>query len=425
MKTKSLFLSLLLCSSAVFPLLAQQLEDKVYKDHIQSVRLFPAGVTFDASIDAPVVPLRSGKPLLLLFDDLAFDPELYTAKLIHCDADWQKSQLKDNDFSPTFNEFNIQNYEYSVNTRIPYIHYRFELPPVTKSGNYIVKVYRQRDESDVILTKRFMVYEEIFKVGAAIVPPSQTADRRNSQQINLTVNYSAGEVTNPEGQIKILIRQNQRWDNAKLLSKPTFMNESSKILRYESFDGGNTFDAGNEFRFFDLRFIRANGVNIANMRVEPDVIFADGTIDKPRPETAYSQYLDLNGQYLVETKDRLGGDPEVESEYILMTFRLAIEQKSEPVYLLGALTNWGKATEAKMEWDPKMGVYTTSLLAKQGWYDYQYAYSVDGKFEPQSFEGSYFETENEYEVLVYFRNLGSRYDQLVGYIYLHPNRRRL
>ncbi len=410
---------------AVLQLFAQQLEDKVYKEHIQSVRLFPAGVTFDASLDAPVVPLLNGKPLVLLFDDLAYDPELYTAKLIHCDADWQKSQLKDNDFSPTFNEFNIQDYEYSVNTRIPYIHYRFELPRVTKSGNYILKVYRQRDETDVILTKRFMVYEEIFKVGAAIVPPSQTSDRRNSQQINIVVNYSAGEVTNPEEQIKVLMRQNQRWDNAKYLAKPTFLNESSKILRYESFDGANTFDAGNEFRFVDLRFIRANGVNIADIRVETDVIFADGNINKPRTDGAYSQYLDLNGQYLIETKDRPGGNPEIESEYMLMTYRLAIAQSAEPVYLLGSLTNWGKAPEAKMEWDPKMGVYTTSLLAKQGWYDYQYAYLENGEFNPQDFEGSYFETENEYEVLVYFRNLGSRYDQLVGYIYLHPNRRRL
>jgi hypothetical protein len=110
---------------------------------------------------------------------------------------------------------------------------------------------------------------------------------------------------------------------------------------------------------------------------------------------------------------------------MLMTFRLAIAEDSDPVYLLGSLTNWGKAPEAKMEWDPKMSVYTTSLLVKQGWYDYQYAYLRNGAFDTKPFEGSYFETENEYEVLVYFRNLGSRYDQLVGYIYLHPNRRRL
>lgn len=424
MKTKLLFLSFLLSSATIPQLFSQQLQDKVYKDHIQSVRLFPTSEAFDASLNAPIVSLKSGITLTLLFDDLAYDPELYTAKLIHCDADWQKSQLKDNDFSPTFNEFNIQDYEYSINTRIPYVHYRFELPSVTKSGNYILKVYRQRDESDVILTKRFMVYEGVFTVGAEIVPPSQTANRRNSQQINVVVNYSAGEVTNPDGQIKVLIRQNQRWDHAKLLGKPTYMNESSKILQYQSIDGGNTFDAGNEFRFVDLRFIRANGVNIADMRVEEDVIFADGDINKPRPQTAYSQYLDLNGKYLVETKDRPGGDPEVESEYMLMTFRLAAEHTSNPVYLLGSLTNWGQGPEAKMEWDPGMGIYSTSTLVKQGWYDYQYAYSMDGKFDPQYFEGSYFETENEYEVLVYFRDLGSRYDQLVGYIYLQPNSRR-
>src|SRR5690606_39121658 len=126
----------------------------------------------------------------------------------------------------------------------------------------------------------------------------------------------------------------------------------------------------------------------------------------------YSQYLDLNGQYLVETKDRPGGNPEIESEYILMTFRLAIEESTNPVYLIGSLTNWGKSAEAKMVWDAKLGMYMTSLLLKQGWYDYQYAYSNDRKFDPQFFEGNYYETDNEYEVMVYFRDLGYRYAQL-------------
>ncbi|UZD24034.1 DUF5103 domain-containing protein [Algoriphagus halophytocola] len=425
MKTKFLFYLTFALLFSSFSAFAQQIRDEVYKDHIQSVRLFPRGVTFDASIDAPVVPLFTGKPLLLMFDDIAFDPEMYTAKLIHCDANWEKSQLKDNDFLTDFNLFNIQDYEYSVNTRIPYIHYQFELPKVTKSGNYIVKVYRQRDEEDVILTRRFMVYEETFKVGAAIVPPSQTTDRNEAQQINAVVNYSAGQVTNPEAQITVVMRQNQRWDNVKVLDRPTFINESSKILRYESFDGANTFVAGNEFRFTDLRFMRATGVNVDNIRVEPDVIFADGLIDRPRPGVAYSQYLDLNGQYIIETKDRPGGNPEIESEYILMTFRLSIPRREDPVVLLGALTQWGNMKESQMEWDEEMNLYRTSLLLKQGWYDYQYGFKSGDEVATHELEGSYFETENEYEVLVYFRDLGSRYDQLVGYVYLHPNRRRL
>lgn len=424
MKTKFLFFSFLAFLVTAVPVFSQQLEDEVFKDHIQSVRLFPQGAEFDSKLNAPVVELNGGRPLILVFDDLAYDPELYSAKLIHCDADWTKSQLRDNDFLSTFNEFNIQDYEYSVNVRIPYIHYKFTLPRVSKSGNYILQVYRKRDDTDVILTKRFMVYENFLKVGAAIVPPSQTADRDKAQQMNVVVNYSSGEVTNPATQIKVLLVQNQRWDNAKILGAPTFTNESSKILRYESFDGSNSFDAGNEFRFIDLRFIRATGVNVAHIKVETDVIYAEGSINTPRPETAYSQYLDLNGQYLIQTNDRPGGDPEIESEYMFVTFRLEIEKSEKPVYLLGALTRWGRAPVAEMEWDAESKMYKTSLLLKQGWYDYIFAFEEDGKFSPREFEGSYFETENEYQVLVYFRNLGSRYDQLAGYIHLQPNNRR-
>lgn len=425
MKTKIFVLSWLIVQLFALKGTAQVIEDMVYKEHIQSVRVFPNGNTFDHKLNTPVIPLRASKAMVLEFDDIAYDSELYTAKLIHCDADWQKSQLKDNDFLNVYNEFNIQDYDYSADTKIPYIHYSFKIPAVTKSGNYILKVFRQRDEEDVILTKRFMVYEELFTVGAQVVPPSQTKLRDEAQQINVVVNYSAAEVSNPAEQIKVIMRQNQRWDNAKFLARPTHLNEIGKVLRYEAFDGKNIFSAGNEFRFVDLRFMRATGMNVADIRVEPDVIFADGVIDLPRPETAYSQYLDLNGQYLVQTNDRPGGNPEIESEYMLMTFRLRVPQSSQAIYLLGSLTQWGQMKEAKMEWDSKQNLYTTSLLLKQGWYDFQYAYKTEEGYDTQPFEGSYFETENEYEVLVYFKAQGSRYEQLVGHVILNPNRRRL
>lgn len=400
-----------------------QMEDRVYKDHIYSARLFPVGSDYSSQLNAPVVSISDSRPLVLHFDDLAYDPELYSVKLIHCDADWKQSQLKNNDFLPSFNEFTIENYEYSVNTRIPYIHYTFQIPQVTKSGNYIAKVYRGRNEEDVVLTRRFMVYEEFFTVGASIVPPSQTEDRQTSQQLNVTVNYSNGEIMDPNNQIRVVIRQNQRWGNVKSFSTPTFLNESSKMMRFESFDGENTFSAGNEFRFVDLRFIRAAGVNIASITVETDVIYADAKVDSPRPNLAYSQYLDLNGQYVVFNNDRPGGDPEVDSQYILTNFYLKYSQTSEPIYLIGALTAWGKSPDAMMKWNEELELYETAILLKQGWYDYQYA--LGDELDTAPFEGSYFQTENEYEVLVYFRGLGSRYDQLVGYVYLQPNRRRL
>lgn len=418
--TSFLSLSLLLVGSA----LSQVFEDKVYSEHVHSVRLFPQGSQQDNQLDAPVISLSDSRSLVLLFDDIAYDPEQYSATLIHCDADWKQSALRNNDFSINFNEYNIQEYSYSVNTRIPYIHYEFSVPRVTKSGNYILKVYRNRDQNEVILTRRFMVYEELFATGASIVPPSQTADRRALQQINVAVNYSKVDLVDPTTQVKVVIRQNQRWDNAKYLAKPTFLNQIAKSIRYEPFDGTSTFRAGNEFRFVDLRFIRATGLNIADIKVEETVILANALVDKPRPGGVYSQYLDMNGQYMVFTNDRPGGDPEVESEYIYTTFYFQAEADRN-VTMLGALTAWGKSPESKMVYDPKSGVYSTSILMKQGWYDYHYAISSEEGYDSESIEGSFFETENEYEILVYYRALGSRYDQLVGYVHLQPNRRRI
>ena len=404
---------------------AQVLEDKVYADHILSVRMFPNGGDVESQLNAPVVSLTDSKSLVVWFDDVSFDPELYTAKLVHCDADWKKSGLRDTDFSLAFNEFTLSDYAYSVNTRMPYIRYSFTLPRVSKSGNYLLKVYKNRDENAVIFTKRFMVVENLAAVAAQVVPPAQTEDRRTLQQINTSVNYSNLEVIDPQAQIKVVIRQNQRWDNAKVLSKPTFLNQNSKLLRYEPFEGESTFRAGNEFRFIDLRFIRATGVNVASVKVEETLVTAEARVDLPRPGGAYAQYLDLNGFYVVQTNDRPGGDPEVESEYVYTTFYLN-DAPGKNIKLMGALSQWGKAPEATMVYDPKKRLYATSLLLKQGWYDYQFAYANgDGSYDFESLEGSHFQTENEYEVMVYYRGLGSRYDQLVGYVYLQPNKRRL
>jgi hypothetical protein len=422
MKLRLLFILFLTLPQLIY---GQILEDKVFVDHILSVRMFPQGSGTESQLQSPVISLSDSKSLVVLFDDLSYDPELYTAKLVHCDADWKKSALKDTDFSLAFNEYNVVDYAYSVNTRMPYIRYSFTIPRVSKSGNYLLKIYKNRDENALIFTRRFMIVENLAAVGALLVPPVQTEDRRALQQINATVNYSNLEVIDPLAQVKVYIRQNQRWDNVRVLTKPTFLNQNSKLIRYEPFEGESTFRAGNEFRFLDLRFIRATGVNVASVKVEESLISAEARVDLPRPGGAYTQYLDLNGQYVVQTNDRPGGDPEVESEYIYTTFYLN-DAPGKTIKLMGALSQWGKAPEATLVYDAKKQVYSTSLLLKQGWYDYQYATDLaGGKLDLESLEGSHFQTENEYEILVYYRALGSRYDQLVGYVYLQPNKRRL
>jgi len=397
--------------------------DRIFEENIQSVRLFPMRGDLEAQMNSPVIQLGGNIPLVLLFDDLAYDPDMYSVKIIHCNMDWTPSDLKEPEYLDAYNEFNVTSYDYSIDTRIPYIHYRFTIPPVYKSGNYAVIVYRGRDQNQTIITRRFMVFQNMINLAARVVPPSQTELRRQVQQINVNINYKGRELFDPINNLRVVIRQNQRWDNVKVLKRPTMLREDTKMLEYNLFDGSNAFFAGNEFRFVDLRFMRARGVNVSTIRVEKDAVFAEGGLNKLRPAGVYSQYLDLNGQYAIMNLERQ--NHELESEYMIMTFSLDAQGINDTPYLIGALSEWGLSPDAKMTLNKKRNAYETTLILKQDWYDYQFAFKGQEGWDMLPIEGSYFETENEYEVLVYYRDMGSRYDELISYFNLNPNKRRL
>ncbi|QDH81571.1 DUF5103 domain-containing protein [Echinicola soli] len=397
------------------------LGNKVFEENIQTVQLYRSGGNMSAQMNAPVIALGSGG-LILEFDDLAYEPDRYSATLIHCDADWTPSGLKAADYLSRFNEFNITEYDYSINTRVPYVHFTFPVPQVTKSGNYILKVYRGRNEDEVIITRRFMVYQDQAKVGVQLLPPTMSEDRMSGQQIDVLVNYGARELKNPLENVQVVVRQNQRWDNAKVGGKPSFIRHDKSQLEYRFFAGENIFEAGNEFRFIDLRYVRTTGRNIVSVDMKDDVVYASTAINEPRSTTSYLEYLDLNGQYVVENQER--GNPKLESEYVLVTFRADMGEVAGEPFIFGALTNWGQSAQAIMTKNASSGDYRTSLLLKQGWYDYQIAVKKEGKWNTAFMEGSHFQTENEYDVLVYYRDFGSRYDELIGYTAINANKRR-
>ncbi|WP_194777750.1 type IX secretion system plug protein [Pararhodonellum marinum] len=425
-KTKnSKYLPLL--SLFIFFLLTEALGQEVYQnlvteENIQSVRLYPRTDEFSSQMSSPVMQLSGSTPLILEFDDLAFDPDVYSAKLIHCNADWTKSGLRDADFLGAYNEFNVNEYAYAIDTRIPYIHYTFAVPPVRRTGNYVLKVYRGRDEKAVVIMQRFMVYQDQLQVGARIVPPSQTSDRFNAQQIDLNVNYGRRELLDPINTVKVVIRQNQRWDNAIFGLKPNFFREEKKMLEYSLFDGSNVFLAGNEFRFIDLRTVRAIGRNISSIKMEDDVVFAEAGMDQERSGQTYLEYLDMNGQFAVFNLERRSHH--LEGEYVLTTFNFKSPKLGQAPYVLGALSNWGQIPASKMAYNEALESYQATLILKQGWYDYQYGFKSSEGFDMSPIEGDHFQTENEYEVFVYYREMGSRYDELIGYTVLNPNKRR-
>lgn len=415
---KKLTLTLLLLTVVFTTIWAQKRwTDSVYVDHIKTVLMFPSSAPLDAPLPPPIIALAGGESLILKFDDLAYDAADYQIELIHCDADWEVSKLKATDYLTEFNQFRINQYEYSINTRIPYVHYTFRLPNLLVSGNYILKAYQNSNPEDVLFTKRFMIFEPRVSAQAQIIAPNKTSLRLSHQQVNVEVYYPNFEVINPQENLKISIRQNQRWDNAKKLISPTFAREDRKLLEFRAFEDELTFPAGNEFRFVDLRTVNFKSRNVADIIIEEKQVMALVARSKARGQQAFAENLDINGQYVIQNRER--GNSQLESEYVYTTFEL--EAPKGQYQLLGALSNWGSMTEATLKTDPNDGVHYTELLLKQGWYDFIFEAVKAGT----SLEGNFFQTENEYDIIIYYRDFGGRYDQIIGYTRINPNQRRL
>lgn len=391
-----------------------RLEDAIYERDIHTVRLYA-----DGNPMSPAAAQLGQAGLMLEFDDLKNQREDYYARIIHCDYNWTQSRLQDLDFIAAYNEFPINNIEFSVDTHIPYVHYWFQVPPVKLSGNYVLVVYRGSNRDDIVLTRRFLVYENRITLKRNQNLVGQGSVAQVNQQINFTIDHSNLQILNPMQDVNVTIRQNQRWDNAATDLKPMFTREIEKELEYRFFDDGKMFRGNNEFRFFDMRSLFNPGRNVAyvDRNVKPFEVYV--ARDKTRGHEAYAQYNELNGNYIIQNYDQ--GD-ESFANYAWVNFTLAAAKIEGDVYLMGALTNWQANEQSKMRYDSTAQQYTGRLLLKQGWYDYLY-HVKSNTLPSHYFEGSHFQTENRYEVLVYYRPFQPRADLLIGYYVLQENPR--
>ena len=388
--------------------------DMAYEPEIMTVQLHPR----NAPIEPAVTPFGNWD-LELQFDDLRNQRDSYYARIVHCNFNWTKSDLQDLDFMNIYNEFPINNVEFSVDTHIPYVHYWLDLPPVKLPGNYVIVVYRGSNKDDIILSRRFMVYtnQVTFKGEGNLLGPGNLASL--TQQLNFTINYKDVEILNPMVDVHVNISQNHRWDNVISDVKPSFVREIEKDLEYRFFEESKMFSGGSEFRFFDLRSLNYPGRNVATVAKNVKPFEAYIAKDKSRAGEAYSQYDDLNGAYNIENYDYRDI---AFANYVNVNFALASPPVKGDVFVTGAFTNWNLSNENKMQYDTAQRIYTSRILLKQGWYDYQYV--VRSKELPYYyFEGSHFETENYYEIFVYHKPYQPRADLLIGYLRVEKNPR--
>ncbi|MGY3087759.1 hypothetical protein ACVWYF_000785 [Hymenobacter sp. UYAg731] len=399
-------------------------QDYTYAPDVRSVQCYVNTGQPNEVLQPPVVPLGQSPSILLEFDVLGQQSQRYTAKLIHCDVDWQPSVLTDMQFLSEINEFLITDYRVGTGTKVPYYHYRLRAPQVKLSGNYLLVV--QSTGGVPVVSRRLLVYENQVNVGLApgIVIGGQ--ERFTMQQLDFSVGYGTVDLVNPAVEVKVVLRQNFRWDNAKYNLHPTFVRDAERRLDYQYFNFENAFPGLSEYRYFDTRSIQTVGIGV--LHVDPRATPATTVQLQPevsRSQTAYNQYVDSNGQRVFESREYGRGD--TNADYADVQFQLKTPQPAPgPVYVFGALTDWQLKDEFKLAYDEAQQLYTGHALLKQGYYNYDFAVAgATGKAPNEVyFEGTHYETENQYDLLVYYRPPGTRADLLIGYKAVDMNSRQ-
>ena len=378
-----------------------------YNQEIKSIQLRALGDDVYTSI----VPL--GTTLELSFDDLEADGKDYQYRIEHMTHDWQKSRLLSSQFIDGFDENTIINVTNSFNTLQSYSHYEVRIPNantvITKSGNYLLSVLD--DDDDVVFTRKFVLYESVATIGIQ-VSRSRNAKTLNTQQtLEFSVNYPNLRINNPQQEINVAILKNENWNEKITDLQPTFFKPNQ--LKY-TYSNKTNFWGGNEYLNFDSKFLRNKSINIVS--IEKGDVFQHYvypfTYD---PYLTYRYNPDINGQFVFRTLE--GNDARTEADYARMHFTINAEEPfaDKQVHVYGAFNNFEIEDETQLEYDFNNSMYTGSVLMKQGFYNYTFA-TVDesGNVNTNEINGTFFQTENEYTVIVYFKPFGSLYDRVIG-----------
>jgi len=389
--------------------------DKIIQPNIFSVKLHPYG----NPLSYPILRLNTGDRLELHFDDIDADVKYYSYTFILCNADWTQANLSQFDYMQGFSNVRINTYRNSNTVLTRYTHYTSEVPTrntfPTKSGNYLLKVFVNGDTTQLAFSKRFLVVENKASSGMTILQPFNAQIFKSHQKVQFNVNVQALKPTNIFQQIKIVILQNYRWDQAITNLQPTFIKQN--ILEYNTENDG-IFPGQKEWRWVNLTSFRlqTDRVEKGDYNERGQTIYL-----KPDPERnllRYMYYRDANGMCLysdIEEKN-----PYWQTDYATTVFTYVPPGNNpypnKDLYIYGELTNYELTDRYKLTFNAEEGTYKHRLFLKQGQYDYIYVLRdrKTGKIETNETEGNWWETENNYTLLIYYKPLGGRVDELVG-----------
>lgn len=372
-------------------------------------------ITFKSNTSESQLPiLKLGDPLVLEFDALNGDEDDFYYNIEHFNFDWTPSVLMQSEYLDGFNKQRIRNYENSYNTYQLYSHYQLSIPNAqTKrlkvSGNYLISIYD--DDDELVFSRKFMIYEDRTKVGVVLKRSRDIEYIQEKQRVEIIISPTNMQFNNPKQTVNTLIVQNNNLKTAISGLKPQFTIGNQLIYKY---DTESSFWGGNEYLYFENKDVRAANTGVRSIDLK-DLYHNYLYANIERNSKPYTYNPDINGNFIITNLD--ADDPSVEADYVWVHFYLLpspfLENKNIHVY--GNFNNYVIDENTKLTYDEYHQMYTTSLLLKQGFYSYKYVITdSNNALEEGAISGNFYQTENNYKVLVYYKDLGARYDRIIG-----------
>ena len=409
-------LSYILLFSVSVGVYAQE-PDVTYMSNIQGIKLNIQG----NQLGYPIIALNSSSLLELNFDDMEGRVKNYYYTFQLCNADWAPVNLSTFDYLKGFSQIRINQYRQSSVSQTKYVHYQAIIPdrncvPI-KSGNYMLKVFLDGDQEKIAFTRRVLIYDKLADVGLQVIQPFNTEIFRTHQKVVFQVDKAQLNVVNPVQQVKAVVLQNYRWDNAKMNISPTFIRNNTMEFNDEN---NLVFPAGKEYRWADLRSFRLQTDRVSKIDYTIGNIQVFLQPDAERTQQRYIKFTDYNGFCFIESTEV--SNPWWQTDYATVHFTF-VPKGNQPfpdkkVFVVGEMNHYNLDDTSAMSYNSDKGVYEKSLYLKQGYYSYTFVTrdnkSKKNTAQTEQTDGNYWETENDYTVLIYYRSLSGRHDELIG-----------
>ncbi|MGB2342009.1 MAG: DUF5103 domain-containing protein [Flavobacteriaceae bacterium] len=374
---------------------------------------FIKSISFKSETGKHQFPLiTKGENFTLQFDDLLGEDNDYYYVIEYFDHDWKPSSLYKNEYLSGLDNLRISNHKSSYGTLQRYTHYKLTLPNENTqflvSGNYMISVFDANDE--LMFRRKFLIYDELASIEAGVFRSRELEQFSTHQTVQFSVNPIGINIRNPNNDLKIILLQNEQWDNAKKLSKPQYIIGQELHFRY---DLPAQFEGGNEFFHFDTKDNRITNPSISYVEQE-DLYQTYLFTDPERANYPYTFNPDINGDFIINTV--LGEDPDTEADYTQVHFSLAKQYtlRDEEIFLFGKFSNYELNENYRLIYNPSYEVYERTLLLKQGFYNYKYVWKTEEGLEKNKISGTHAITENQYLILLYIWDVGNQYDALIG-----------